>query len=53
MLERKLLVYCVQNGRKNKAKKKSMYDPLKEFDKNRPNKEVAIQFNHPGSTFAT
>ena len=30
-----------------------MYDPLKEFDKNRPNKEVAIQLNHPGSTLAT
>ena len=28
-------------------------ETLKELDKNRPNKEVAIQFNVPGSTVAT
>ena len=32
---------------------KMKYEALKELDKNRPNKEVAIQFSVPGSTLAT
>ena len=34
----------------NKATLKTKYEALKELDKNRPNKEVALQFNVPGST---
>ena len=33
--------------------KKKKYEALKEFDKDRPNKEVAIQFNVPRSTLST
>ena len=51
MRERKLLVYCVQNCRKKTLKAK--HEALKERDKNRPNKEVTIQFNDPKSTLAT
>ena len=36
----------------NEETSKTKYEALKEFDKNRPSKEVAIQFNVPGSTFA-
>ena len=32
---------------------KTKYKALKELNKNRPNKENAIQFNVPGSTLAT
>ena len=32
---------------------KTRYEALKEFDKNRPNKEAAIQFNVPRSTLST
>ena len=32
---------------------KTKYEALKEFDKNRPNKEVAIQFNVPRSALST
>ena len=56
MRERKLLVYCIQNGHKGKHNKvtlKTKYEALKELDKNRPNKKVVIQFNVPGSTRAT
>ena len=34
----------------NEVTLKTKYETLKEFDKNRPNKEVAIQFNVPEST---
>ena len=37
----------------NKATLKTKYEPLKEFYKHRPNKEVAIQFNVPRSTLST
>ena len=37
----------------NEETSKTKYEALKEFGKNRPSKEVAIQFNVPGSTFAT
>ena len=37
----------------NKVTLKKMYEALKEFDKDRPNKEVAIQFNVPRSTLST
>ena len=56
MRERKLLVYCVQNGHKGKHNEvtlKTKYKALKELDKNRPNKEVAIQFNVHGNTLVT
>ena len=36
-------------GKHNEMILKTKYEALKEFDKNRPNKEVAIQFNLPGS----
>ena len=39
--------------RHNEETSKTKYEALKEFDKNRPSKEIAIQFNVPGSTFAT
>ena len=32
---------------------KAKHEALKELDKNRPNKEVVIQFNFPGETLAT
>ena len=32
---------------------KTRYEALKEFDKNRPNKEAAIQFNDPRKTLST
>ena len=37
----------------NKVTLKKKYEALKEFDKDRPNKEVAIQFNVPRSTLST
>ena len=37
----------------NEVTLKVTYEALKELDKNRPNKEVAIQFNVDGSTLAT
>ena len=37
----------------NKVTLKTKYEALKDLDKNRPNKEVAIQFNVPGSTLVT
>ena len=37
----------------NKVTLKTKYEALKELDKNRPNKEVAIQFNVPESTLLT
>ena len=46
----------IQNYHKKKALQSDIKNKvwkLKEFDKNRPNKEVAIQFNVPGSTIAT
>ena len=56
MHERKLLVYCVQNDDKKKHNEvtlKTKYEVLKEFGKNRPNKETVIQFNVPRSTLST
>ena len=37
----------------NEVTLKTRYEALKEFDKNRPNKEAAIQFNVPRSTLST
>ena len=37
----------------NEVTLKTKYEALKEFDKNRPNKEAAIQFNVPRSTLST
>ena len=37
----------------NEVTLKTRYEALKEFDKNRPNKEAAIQFNVPKSTLST
>ena len=37
----------------NEVTSKTKYEALKVFDKNRPNKEVAIQFNVPKSTLST
>ena len=37
----------------NEVTLKTKYEVLKEFDKNRPNKEAAIQFNVPRSTLST
>ena len=54
MHERKMLVYCVRNDRKKSISDlKAKYEALKEFDKNRPNKGAAIQFNVPRSTLPT
>ena len=37
----------------NEVTLKTKYEALKEFDKDRPNKEVANQFNAPRSTLST
>ena len=37
----------------NEVTSKTKYEALKVFDKNRPNKEVAIQFNVPKKTLFT
>ena len=37
----------------NKVTLKTKYEALKDIDKNRPNKEVVIQFNVPESTLLT
>ena len=37
----------------NEVTLKAKYERLKDLDKNRPNKEVAIQFNVSASTLAT
>ena len=37
----------------NKVTLKTKYEALKDVDKNRPNNEVAIQFNVPESTLLT
>ena len=37
----------------NEVTLKTKYEALKEIDENRPNKEVAIQFNVPRSTLST
>ena len=45
------VVFRMATKRKhNKATLKTKYEALKELEKNRPNKEVALQFNVPGST---
>ena len=44
------VVFRMATKRKHKATLKTKYEALKELDKNRPNKEVALQFNVPGST---
>ena len=45
------VVFRMATKRKhNKATLKTKYEALEELDKNRPNKEVALQFNVPGST---
>ena len=47
-------VFRIATKRKNnEVTLTTKYEALKEFEKNRPNKEVAIQFNVPGSTLAT
>ena len=37
----------------NEVTLKTKYEELKELDKNRPNKEAAIQYNVPRNTFST
>ena len=37
----------------NKVTLKTIFEALKELDKNRPNQKVTTQFNVPGSTLAT
>ena len=47
MRERKSIVYCVRMDTKrkhNEVTSKTKYEALKELDKNRPNKEVAIKY---------
>ena len=43
----------VTKRKHNEATLKTKYEALKKLDKNRPKKEVATQFNVPGSTLAT
>ena len=48
------IVFRMTTKRKyNEVTLKTKYEALKEFDKNRPNKEVAIQFNVPRSALST
>ena len=48
------IMFRITTKRKhNKVTLKTKYEALKELDKNRPNKEVAIQFNVPESTLLT
>ena len=48
------IVFRMTTKRKhNKVTLRTKYEALKEFDKNRPNKEVAIQFNVPRSALST
>ena len=48
------IMFRITTKRKhNKVTSKTKYEALKELDKNRPNKEVAIQFNVPESTLLT
>ena len=48
------IVFRIARKRKhNEVTLKAKYEAQKDLDKNRPNKEVAIQFNVPGSTLAT
>ena len=48
------IVFRITTKRKhNKMTLKTKYEALKEFDKNRPNKEAAIQFNVPRKTLST
>ena len=47
-------VFIMTTKRKhNKVTLKTKYEALREFDKNRPNKELAIQFNVSRSTLST
>ena len=43
----------VTKRKHNEVTLKAKYEPLKDLDKNRPNKEVAIRFNISASTLAT
>ena len=36
---------CIVLRKHNKVTLKTEYEAMKEFDKNRPNKEVSMQFN--------
>ena len=48
------IVFRMTTKRKhNEVTLKAKYERLKDLDKNRPNKEVAIQFNVSASTLAT
>ena len=48
------IVFRITTKRKhNEVTLKTKYEALKEFDKNRPNKEAAIQFNVRRSTHST
>ena len=48
------IVFRMTTKRKhNKVTLRTKYEALKESDKNRPNKEVAIQFNVPRSALST
>ena len=48
------LMFSMTSKRKhNEVTLKTKYEALKEFYKNRPNKEAAIQFNVPRSTLST
>ena len=47
-------VFRITTKRKhNKVTLKTKYEALKDYDKNRPNQEAAIQFNVPRSTLST
>ena len=48
------IVFRTATKRKhNEVTLKAKHEALKELDKNRPNKEVVIQFNVPGETLTT
>ena len=48
------IIFRMAKKRKhNEVTLKAKYEPLKNLDKNRPNKQVAIQFNASASTLAT
>ena len=48
------IVFRMTTKRKhNEVTLRTKYEALKELNKNRPNKEVAIQFNVPRSTLST
>ena len=47
------VLFRMAKRKHNEVTLKAKYEGLKELDKNRPNKETAIQFNVPRSTLST